>query len=71
MLVTPGCWAWEEMGALFAGVFWGVLEDGSVFVICGGSVVNFCSTYGAVVRSSFLLRIGSDMIWLNMRCWND
>lgn len=21
MLETPGCWAWEEMGALFAGVF--------------------------------------------------
>jgi hypothetical protein len=26
MLATPGCWAWEERGALLAGVFWGVLE---------------------------------------------
>ena len=25
MLDTPGCWEWEDMGALFAGVFWGVL----------------------------------------------
>lgn len=25
MLDTPGCWEWEEIGALFAGVFWGVL----------------------------------------------
>jgi hypothetical protein len=28
MLATPGCWAWEEIGALLAGVFWGVLEVG-------------------------------------------
>lgn len=27
MLDTPGCWEWEEMGALFAGVFWGVLTS--------------------------------------------
>jgi hypothetical protein len=23
----PGCWACDEMGAAFAGVFWGVLEE--------------------------------------------
>lgn len=32
------------------------------FLFCEGSILNACSTYGAVVRSSFLLRIGSDMI---------
>jgi hypothetical protein len=26
MLEMPGCWACDEMGAAFAGVFWGVLE---------------------------------------------
>ena len=26
MLATPGCWAWDEIGALLAGVFWGVLH---------------------------------------------
>jgi hypothetical protein len=26
MLAMPGCWAWEEMGALLAGVFCGVLN---------------------------------------------
>lgn len=25
ILAMPGCWACEEMGALLAGVFWGVL----------------------------------------------
>lgn len=58
------------MGALFAGVFWGVLEDDQ-FLFCEDSIVIACLTYGAAVRSSFLLRIGSDMIWLSMRCWND
>lgn len=32
------------------------------FSFGNGSVVKACSTYGAAVRSSFLLRIGSDMI---------
>jgi hypothetical protein len=27
MLEMPGCWACDEMGAAFAGVFWGVLEQ--------------------------------------------
>lgn len=27
MLETPGCAAWEEMGAWVAGVFWGVLSE--------------------------------------------
>lgn len=26
MLATPGCWACDEIGAVAAGVFWGVLE---------------------------------------------
>jgi hypothetical protein len=25
MVPTPGCWARDDMGAAFAGVFWGVL----------------------------------------------
>lgn len=40
------------------------------FQFCEGSAVNACRTYGAAVRSSFLLRIGSDMIWLRMIYWN-
>lgn len=32
MLATPGCWAWEEMGALVAGVFCGVLRGGVVSI---------------------------------------
>lgn len=29
MLAIPGCCAWDEIGALLAGVFWGVLQDQS------------------------------------------
>lgn len=36
MLETPGCWAWDEMGALLAGVFCGVLKFSGA-----GSVVFF------------------------------
>jgi hypothetical protein len=45
MVPTPGCWARDDMGALFAGVFWGVLVTAEldlgtfmVVVMCGGVV---------------------------------
>jgi hypothetical protein len=31
MLDTPGCWARDDIGAAFAGVFWGVLDGGNMF----------------------------------------
>lgn len=61
MLVTPGCCACDEIGALFAGVFCGVLLHVGEWL--NKSKVNFgkVKTDGAVI-SSFLFRIGSDMI---------
>lgn len=61
ILATPGCAACEEIGALLAGVFCGVLQNRwyqqFLFIL-----VTLDRTYGAVGRSSFLLRIGSDML---------
>lgn len=78
MVPTPGCWAREDMGAAFAGVFWGVLEgcllaDRISIVAVGcdgrraGEAVKLCGggseqTYGAVMESIFLLRMGSDIL---------
>lgn len=70
MLATPGCWAWEEMGALFAGVFWGVLSmfegvrDGKPGM--QQTMRNLGddwgeSTYGATGKSAFLFLMGSDI----------
>ena len=63
------------MGAAFAGVFWGVL---AASMLAGGTSMaavvamrypasNLCgsgqrATYGAVIESIFLLRIGSDIL---------
>lgn len=81
----PGAWAWEEMGALFAGVFWGVLE--SIALVMGGGVQRgrwkkACrgqgrrgggSTYGAVALL-LLLGIRFAMVWSGVgadRGWRD
>jgi hypothetical protein len=58
MLETPGCWAWEEIGALLAGVFCGVLFFQSVF----SQAVKEEESYGATGKSAFLFLMGSDMV---------
>lgn len=58
MLETPGCWAWEEIGALLAGVFCGVLFFQSVF----SQAVKEAESYGATGKSAFLFLMGSDMV---------
>ena len=59
ILAIPGCWACEEMGALLAGVFCGVLLKNQLMK---AKVVQIIKPYGAVRISDFLLRIGSDML---------
>jgi hypothetical protein len=81
MVPTPGFAACDDMGAAFAGVFWGVLVTawlglGTFMAAGGGEVVwkrlkNECcgakETYGAELESIFLLRIGSDIL-ADRRC---
>jgi hypothetical protein len=75
---TPGFCACDDIGAAFAGVFWGVLVTvaldfgtsmvggGGGGVVCGKrlkkSVLRGTGTYGAEMESIFLLRIGSDIL---------
>lgn len=62
MLETPGCWACDEMGALFAGVFWGVLQILSVTLKGDESQYQLWlkdRTYGAVWVSGRLFLMGS------------
>lgn len=40
MLLTPGCWARDDMGAALAGVFWGVLAGRTLE--CGTSMLGVC-----------------------------
>lgn len=64
MLATPGCWAWDEMGALLAGVFCGVL-DIKVWLVClvctAMRRVTEVSTYGAVTSGRRFL-MGSAIV---------
>jgi hypothetical protein len=78
MLATPGCCARDDMGAAFAGVFCGVLVGGKyvsvrplaeIVAVIAAWGWNVCvqrrgraATYGADIESSFLLRMGSDMV---------
>lgn len=64
MLETPGCWACDEMGALDAGVFCGVLEQMSAFLATSSREVHRQRTYGAPGTSDFLLRMGSAIFTL-------
>ena len=50
------------MGVLFAGVFWGVLHHEINWL---GLQPFMPKTYGAVGRSNFLLRIGSDILCIS------
>lgn len=59
MLATPGCCACDEMGALLAGVFCGVLEGWSVIE---RTEKGRKATDGAVCKSSFLFLMGSAML---------
>ena len=83
MVPTPGCWACDDMGAAFAGVFCGVLVGCllvfGTFMVGGGcgrrrSVARVKiawrgeKTYGAVMESIFLLRIGSDILAVALGC---
>ena len=63
MLATPGCCACDEIGALLAGVFCGVLITVSKTLFSLFDVVMVMrQTYGAVgTASALLLRIGSDI----------
>ena len=71
MLEKPGFWACEDIGALLAGVFWGVLQHHSQSAL---SMHDKRVLHGAVWRSSFLLRIGSDILTgvklQSKRLWN-
>ena len=60
MLATPGCCACDEIGAFCEGVFCGVLARASLLSRLRLHYVM--STHGAVGKSSFLFRIGSDML---------
>jgi len=51
MLATPGCCAREDIGALFAGVFCGVLTSR----VNGGQIYIMYSTYGAVRSTPWFL----------------
>jgi hypothetical protein len=72
MLATPGCCAREDMGAAFAGVFCGVLQARLWSVAFTWPLLGTWSgqnmgcgveqTYGAAMLSSFLFRIGSDIL---------
>lgn len=78
MLSTPGCWACEEMGALLAGVFCGVLDEikqRSVLatfslIVAGKRGVSSRrsssgvgkGTHGATGRSGRLFRMGSAIV---------